>query len=67
MTTNFSIEKTKPKEFWLYRYQLYVQEPSSQSPCPPPLATAARETLLESKLRMATSALESILKELKKK
>ncbi|MBQ3144724.1 MAG: helix-turn-helix transcriptional regulator [Akkermansia sp.] len=27
----------------------------------------ARETLLESKLRMATSALESILKELKKK
>ncbi len=27
MTTNFSIEKTKPKEFWLYRYQLYVQEP----------------------------------------
>lgn len=31
-----------------------------------PLPTA-RETLLESKLRMATSALESILKELKKK
>lgn len=28
---------------------------------------SARETLLESKLRMATSALESILKELKKK
>lgn len=27
MTTNFSIEKTKPKEFKLYRYQLYVQEP----------------------------------------
>lgn len=31
------------------------------------LIAAARETLLESKLRMATSALESILKELKKK
>ncbi len=28
--------------------------------------TSSRETLLESKLRMATSALESILKELKK-
>ena len=27
MSTNFSIEKTKPKEFWLYRYQLYVLEP----------------------------------------
>ena len=32
-----------------------------------PPQPSARETLLESKLRMATSALESILKELKKK
>ncbi len=29
--------------------------------------STSRETLLEAKLRMATSALESILKELKKK
>lgn len=32
-----------------------------------PTLPSARETMLESKLRMATSALESILKELKKK
>ena len=44
---------------------LGINSPTDSSTSP--LAPTARETLLESKLRMATSALESILKELKKK
>ena len=51
---------------WLWGAE--TVEPTTETAVTPisPLPTA-RETLLESKLRMATSALESILKELKKK
>ena len=50
---------------WLWGAENEKTSAESTVKQPPP--PSARETLLESKLRMATSALESILKELKKK
>ncbi len=43
-----------------------TDEPTATVSAELPASPSAREVLLDSKLRMATSALESILKELKK-
>lgn len=51
---------------WLWGAETVTTEGESTAK-PLPTTPSARETLLESKLRMATSALESILKELKNK
>lgn len=51
---------------WLWGAETVTTEGESTAK-PLPTTPSSRETLLESKLRMATSALESILKELKKK
>lgn len=71
--------KSEPKAEALYRlsrafsvtmewlWGVENEKTSDESTVKQPTPPSARETLLESKLRMATSALESILKELKKK